>query len=89
MARRSDPEVDPPKAVSPNPLASRPIAYRPKDAATVIGVSKSTIYQMIADGKIPARKFGGVTVIVHSDLVALLEALPLTDSAAKARASPD
>ncbi len=27
-----------------------PLAYRPKDAATMLGISKSMIYQLIADG---------------------------------------
>ncbi|MCJ2054677.1 helix-turn-helix domain-containing protein [Methylobacterium sp. J-070] len=67
----------------------RPLAYHPKDAATMLGVSKSTIYQMVADGALPARKLGASTVLLHSDLVAFLEALPLTPSAAIAHASPD
>ncbi|MCJ2100700.1 helix-turn-helix domain-containing protein [Methylobacterium sp. E-046] len=89
MAVRSEPEAEPTRAARPDTQAPRPLAYRPKDAATVLGVSKSTIYQMIADGALPARKLGASTVILRSDLVALLEALPLTASAAKAHTSPD
>lgn len=89
MAVRSEPEAEPTRAARPNTQAPRPLAYHPKDAATVLGVSKSTIYQMIADDALPARKLGASTVLLHSDLVAFLEALPLTSSAATARASPD
>lgn len=89
MARRSEPEADPARAAPPDTRASRPLAYRPKDAADMLSVSKSTIYQMIAEGALPARKLGASTVILRSDLVALLEALPLTASAAKAHTSPD
>jgi excisionase family DNA binding protein len=62
-----------------------PIAYRPKDAAAALGVSKSTIYQMIAEGKLEARKIGSATVISHIELVRLLDEAPLTPAAEAAR----
>ena len=62
-----------------------PLAYRPKDAATMLGISKSMIYQLIADGHLPARKVGATTVIRYSDLEALLEAAPFSAATEAAR----
>ncbi len=55
-----------------------PIAYRPADAAHVLGVSRSTIYQMMADGKLEARHLGGATLIAHEELLRVFKAAPLT-----------
>jgi excisionase family DNA binding protein len=55
-----------------------PLAYRPKDAAALLGVSRSTIYQMIAEGRLEARKIGAATVIPRTSLLALFEASPRT-----------
>lgn len=63
----------------------QPLAYRPKDAPAVLGVSKSTIYQMIADGDLEARKLGAATVIPHTELVRVLNEAPLTNAAKEAR----
>lgn len=78
-----EPRVEPSRAAVMDPLA-----YRPRDAAVAIGVSEALIYELISEGALPARKLRGATVILRSDLVTFLEALPLTASAAKARASP-
>lgn len=67
--------------------AIRPLAYRPKDAATVLGVSRSTIYQMIADGEIEARKLGAATVIPHAELARVLEGASLSAATKAAQAS--
>ena len=68
-------------------VAPTPIAYRPKDAATVLGVCRATIYEMVADGRLEARKLGTATVIPHESLVAVLTAAPLADATKKAQAS--
>jgi len=67
------------------PVSLQPLAYRPKDAATVLGVSKSTIYQMIADGDLEARKLGAATLIPHTELVRVLNEAPLTNAAKEVR----
>ena len=64
-----------------------PLAYRPKDIATMLGISRSTVYQLIADGRLPARKLGAATVIRRCDLEAFLDAAPFsaaTEAAQKA-----
>jgi putative heme degradation protein len=83
MARCPEPRVEAARAALADPLA-----YRPRDAAAAIGVSEALLYELISVGALPARKLRGATIILRSDLVAFLEALPLTASAAKARASP-
>jgi hypothetical protein len=84
MARNSEPKI-----VAARSAPADPLAHRPRDAAAAIGVSEALIFELIADGALPARKLRGATIILRSDLMIFLEALPLTASAAKARASPD
>ncbi len=67
--------------------AVRPLAYRPKDAATVLGVSRSTIYEMIAEGQIAAKKFGAATVIPHSELERVLDGAALSAATKAAQVS--
>lgn len=73
-------------AREPKP-ALTPIAYRPGDAARVLGVSRSTIYQMMADGKLEARHLGGATLIAHAELVRVFESAPLTPHTKFARSA--
>lgn len=89
MSRPALPTGSPsPKAEAPRAAPVDPLAYRPRDAAAAIGVSEALLYELISEGALPARKLRGATIILRSDLVAFLEALPLTASSAKARASP-
>lgn len=55
-----------------------PIAYRPADAAHVLGVSRSTVYRMITEGELEARHLGGATLIAHEELMRVFKAAPLT-----------
>ncbi|GEL44582.1 hypothetical protein MEX01_51730 [Methylorubrum extorquens] len=71
---------------APKP-APTPIAYRPGDAARVLGVSRATIYKMMADGKLEARHLGGATLIAHAELVRVFESAPLTPHTKFARAN--
>ncbi|MBA9069907.1 excisionase family DNA binding protein [Methylobacterium sp. RAS18] len=64
-----------------------PIAYRPGDATRVLGVSRSTIYQMMTDGKLAARHLGGATLIAHEELMRVFESAPLTPHTRFARAA--
>lgn len=66
-----------------------PLAYRPKDAATMLGISRSTVYQLIADGHLPARKLGATTVIRRCDLEAFLDAAPFSAATKAARQAGD
>jgi hypothetical protein len=63
----------PPKAA---PI-TQPYAFKAADIARqgIVGLSK--LYELIASGEIPARKFGGSTIILASDWQAYLDSLPL------------
>lgn len=50
-----------------------PLSYRPEAAARVLGVSRATIYRMIAKGDLTPCKLGTETLIRHDDLARLLE----------------
>ena len=52
------------------------IAYRVEEAARMIGISKSTLWERIKDGRIPVKREGGSTIITHRDLEAYVDALP-------------
>lgn len=47
-------------------------ATRVNDAAAFLGVSRSTIYNLIDEGKLPSLMIGGRRVIRRADLMALL-----------------
>jgi excisionase family DNA binding protein len=57
-------------------LAGGPIAVRPKEAARLAGISRSTVFRAIQDGELPARKYGSCTLILVQDLWTWLERLP-------------
>lgn len=52
----------------------QPLAYRVPDAARVIGVGTSTMWRMIAAGKVKTFKIEGRTVIDGDDLRAYVAA---------------
>ena len=49
------------------------LAYRPAEAATALGISRSRIYELITEGRLTKRKIGKVSVIPAESLKALLE----------------
>ena len=48
------------------------LAYRINEACDVMGLSRSTIYNLAAQGKLNIRKVAGRSLIARSDLLALL-----------------
>lgn len=52
------------------------IAYRAENAAEVLSVSKMTINNWLREGRLVGRKAGGVTLILHEDLMAMVRSLP-------------
>lgn len=54
------------------------LAYRVEDAAAMIGVGKSKIWELIQEGRLSARKIDGSTIILHADLEAFVVATPLS-----------
>jgi excisionase family DNA binding protein len=52
-----------------------PIAVSPRDAASLAGVSRSRIYELINAGELPAYKDGARTLILVADIEAWLARL--------------
>lgn len=52
------------------------LAYSIVEAARMSGVSRSTLYEVIANGELPVRKLGRRTLVLHGDLTAWLQSLP-------------
>jgi excisionase family DNA binding protein len=46
------------------------------EAVEVAGISRSKLYEFIADGSLIARKAGTKTIILRGDLMAFLASLP-------------
>lgn len=52
------------------------ISFSINGAAAACGVSRSTLYALIKDGKLTPRKFGGRTLILADELEAYIRSLP-------------
>lgn len=55
-----------------------PLAYRVKEAARLMGIGRSTLFELIKEGRLPARKVCGATVVLRADIIAFLEDAPRT-----------
>ncbi len=65
-----------------------PLAYRVDDAAQLVGVSKTTVWRLIKEGGLPARRLDGSTIIRHEDLTAFIDGLPLVRQLAERSTIP-
>ena len=54
----------------------------PTEAGLVGGFGRSKVFQLIADGSLPAKKIGKKTIILRADLMAFLENLSRAGEAA-------
>ncbi len=52
------------------------LAYSVEEAAACLGLSRATLWRMIALGQLNPRRVGRRTLLLKVDLVAFLEALP-------------
>jgi excisionase family DNA binding protein len=68
------------------PFASR--AFSVNEVIERTGLSKTTLYEAIADRKLRARKFGLRTLILETDLDAFLRGLPATTTGDSVPRSP-
>ena len=50
--------------------------YRPKRACEIIPCGKTKLYELIAAGRLDARKLGSGTIITRASIVRLHEELP-------------
>jgi excisionase family DNA binding protein len=57
------------ETVRPN----QPLAYRVNEFCSVVGLGRTTVYALIAEGKLATIKIGNRRLIPHEAAVALLE----------------
>ena len=65
-----------PKSIPIEAQADR-LAFSLADAASAIGVGKSTLHELIATGKLPVRKLGRRSLVLREDLEDYLQGLPV------------
>lgn len=63
------------KPYSPANVASPcpPMAYSINDAASAIGIGRTTLYSLIQTGRLPIVKVGKRTLVRHDDLMTLID----------------
>jgi excisionase family DNA binding protein len=47
--------------------------YRPQEIARLLGLSKTTVYRLLASGRLPGRRLGSAWVVLEEDLRRALE----------------
>ena len=52
------------------------LLYSPKEAEQLLGISHATLYRLIAERRLEARKINGKTVISRVEIDRFLAALP-------------
>jgi excisionase family DNA binding protein len=57
-------------------MKSEVLAHSIGGAAKAINCGKTKLYELMAEGRIKAKKLGTKTLIPHSELVSLLDSLP-------------
>ena len=57
-------------------IDSPPLAYSVDDAARLAGIGRTRLYDFIAAGALPAKKFGKRTIVLADALKDFLDALP-------------
>ena len=58
-------------------MNSMPLARRIPDACAALGVGKSTIYKLAAEGKVKLVRIAGRTVVPESEIVRLAAGQPI------------
>ena len=57
--------------------AEPPFLLSIAEACLVLGIGRSKLYELIADGSLPLRKIGRKSLIARADLVELVSRLPV------------
>ena len=63
------------------------LLHRIPEAASRLGLGRSTLYELIAAGRLRARKLGARTVVLDTDLTDFLNSLPDAVEAGAIRAT--
>lgn len=56
------------------------LAYAPAEVAAIVGLSRSKVMQLLADGIIPSVKIDRSRRVLHDDVVAWLDSLRSTEA---------
>ena len=68
-------------------VTMQPLAYRVPDAAKMLGIGRSTVFEMIRSGKLDAKKIGAATVVTHDSILRAYQNAELADATKRAQAS--
>ena len=60
----------------------RKVAATINEATQITGLGRSSIYQLINDGKLTRRKYGNRTLILVEELEAFVKSLPVSEGEA-------
>ncbi|MFN8721386.1 MAG: helix-turn-helix domain-containing protein [Rhodospirillales bacterium] len=83
MRRTSEPRSTVTPPIATPSIATRPIAVTIAEASALSGLSRSTLYNLIAEGHLNPRKYGARTLILCDELDAFLRGLPLAKDASR------
>ena len=63
---------------NPHPQVSNfePLTYRIKDACRVVGIGRSKLYELVAEGRLTIVKIGGRSVVRRTELQRLIDEGP-------------
>jgi len=64
------------RAMEKDNLLSWKLSYRLDEATAATGIGRTTLYRRAKEGKLLMRRDGGNTIILRTDLLSFLEALP-------------
>lgn len=60
------------------------LAYRVSNVHEVAPWGRSTTFRLVREGRLPTRRLGNITFVLHQDLMAFLEGLATSTPAATA-----
>lgn len=63
---------DPGRAGAQNRVADRPLVITPREAASLLGVSRSTAYELVRTGVLPALRLGPRLTLIPREAIDVL-----------------
>jgi excisionase family DNA binding protein len=60
------------RPADPEDCGSAPLAYSVTEAAQAVGLSRTTLYDLMRSGTLPSRKVAGRRLLLRRDLLDLL-----------------
>lgn len=72
------PAIPAPRPAGAEPAPVEPAVYTVEEAAALLGVARTTAYELVRDRTIPARRLGGRWVISRARFHAWLDSDPVS-----------